>query len=131
LTDFTSHGRLIYAENPESFPRGSLSPDRVFLYAQQRELELSSELQQLIRRRTRLVNRTFRMRVQPGKPSRPFLSRKGQVGPHTILRMMHEVDFFGKYMPEFGELTCLVQHRVFSNRYTADGEHTLDAASRN
>ena len=109
---FYSHGRLIYSENPEIFHEDPFRLIRVFLYAQQRELELSSELQQLIRRRTRLVNRTFQYARAARETFQAILSRKGQVG--HILRMMHEVDFLGKYMPEFGELTCLCNTSFFT-----------------
>lgn len=94
---------------------------RAFHHAQVRQLEFHAELSDLIRRRLPLVNRTFQYARAARETFFAILSRKGEVGP--ILRLMHDLGFLGRYMPEFGALDCLVQHE-FYHRYTAD-EHTL------
>jgi [protein-PII] uridylyltransferase len=100
------------------------SPDqmmRAFELAQERNLDLSPDMEDLLSRSLRQVTRTYQYARGPRAIFTSILSQKGRVG--RILRMMHRADFLGRYLPEFGQLTCLVQHE-FLHRYTAD-EHTL------
>ena len=119
--EFFSRAGQLHVSDPQLFVREPAQIMKAFEHAQERRLELSPELTDLLTRRLRYVTREFRYGKVPREIFARILSRKGEVA--RILRMMHEVDFLGRYLPEFGPLTCLVQHEYF-HRYTAD-EHTL------
>lgn len=121
LGAFIARGTQLYAKDPAVFLREPELLMRVFQLAQEHHLDISPELEDLLSRSPQLVTRTFRYAKGPREMFRAMLSRKGEAG--CALRMMHRVDFLGRYITEFAPLTCLVQHEYF-HRYTAD-EHTL------
>jgi [protein-PII] uridylyltransferase len=111
----------LFAQSSDVFEKGPEAMMEVFELAQLRHLELSPDLSDLFTRNLGLITGGFRSSKGPREIFHRIVSRKGEVG--RVLRMMHRVDFLGRYVPEFGQLTCLVQHEFF-HRYTAD-EHTL------
>ncbi len=119
--DFVSREDQLHAKQPNVFQTNPNLMMEAFRLVQTQRLELSPELEDLFARNLNLVTRTFQYAKEPRDIFRTILSQKGEVG--RVLRTMHRVDFLGRYIPEFGGLTCLVQHEFF-HRYTAD-EHTL------
>ncbi len=118
---FVAKEGMLYAASREIFQEDPARMMRGFQHAQLRQLKISPGLRDLYVRSQRLVDRTFQYARVNREIFLAILSRKGEVG--RILREMHNAEFLGKYLPEFGALTCLVQHEFF-HRYTAD-EHTL------
>ncbi len=90
---------------------------RVFRYTQQHRAKLDIELQILISNSTQLITPRITHAESPNRTFRSILQERGQVYP--TLSLMHELGVLGRFIPEFGELTCLVQHE-FYHRYTAD-----------
>jgi [protein-PII] uridylyltransferase len=118
---FRIRNRQLFPQRRTDFVKDPEAMMRAFQLAQERQLDLSPDLADLFTRNLSVVTRSFRIAKKSRDIFRAIVSRKGQVG--RVLRMMHRIDFLGRYIPEFGQLTCLVQHEFF-HRYTAD-EHTL------
>jgi [protein-PII] uridylyltransferase len=118
---FFVRNKQLHPARRDLFRKESEQMMQAFQLAQERALDLSPELADLLSRSLGQVTRTYQYARGPRAVFKAILSQKGRVG--RILRMMHRVDFLGRYIPEFGQLTCLVQHE-FLHRYTAD-EHTL------
>ncbi|MCB1279612.1 [protein-PII] uridylyltransferase [Prosthecobacter sp.] len=111
----------VYAEGPTIFKEDPERLMRLFLHTQKRHLRLSPDLFQLIQDNFRLVDSSFRYSKTNRETFEAILTNKGDAA--RTLRQMHRVGFLGRFMPEFGALTNLVQHEFF-HLYTAD-EHTL------
>ncbi|MSR66029.1 MAG: [protein-PII] uridylyltransferase [Pedosphaera sp.] len=112
--EITAPNRRVFRDQPRRLLR-------VFLLAQRHNLRIHPELTQMIRQQVLLVDHDFQRDEHVRDTFLEILSQRGNVA--RTIRQLHETGLLGKYLPEFGRLTCLVQHE-FYHQYTVD-EHTL------
>jgi [protein-PII] uridylyltransferase len=105
---------------------GDTSPEqwmRALRYGQAGAITLDAATQAAIRQSGSRFPRAAFATPSIGADFRAILRNKGRVGP--VVRQMHGLGFLGRVLPEFGRLTCQVQHDLY-HMYTTD-EHTLRA----
>ena len=105
------------AANKNTFKDDPIRLIRVFRYRQQFGASFSADLLHLLSRSIPLLDSRVIRSEAAAKSFLSILRAPGEVYP-TLLAM-HEYGVLGRYLPEFGALTCMVQHEYY-HRYTAD-----------
>ncbi|MFW5874470.1 MAG: [protein-PII] uridylyltransferase [Verrucomicrobiota bacterium] len=118
---FLIYDKVLSADSKDVFKKDPLRMIRVFRLMQQFGASLDPDLKYLITRSIPLIDHHVINNESAAKSFNAILRMPGEV--HPVLRLMHELGVLGRYLPEFGELTCMVQHEYY-HRYTAD-EHVL------
>ena len=122
IDGFTLQEGILTPDHDKIFEEDPLRLIRVFRIAQQHKAHLHIDLESLIEESYYLLIIDHPWPTPLQNCFRAILQEAGHVQP--ILSKMHELGVLGHLIPEFGRLTCLVQHEFF-HRYTAD-IHTLD-----
>jgi [protein-PII] uridylyltransferase len=94
-----------------------------FALAQAADVPLSQTLRDAMRQSLGAVDLDFRRSHEASQAFMKLLARRGRAG--YALRMMHEIGFLTRFVPEFRRISLLIQHDLY-HHYTAD-EHTLKA----
>lgn len=110
----TAHRKNVFAEDPARLVR-------LFRYAQQHGAGVDFDLQAEVEEQSFLLCPNTPAMEAAERSLLAILKEVGQVYP--ALERLHALGVLGRVIPEFGRLTCLVQHEYF-HRYTAD-IHTL------
>lgn len=114
---------FIYAHSSKIFKRDPRLLITLFRHCQKYGVIPSDELEIMIRDSSHLIN--DKVRNDAGANAEFMKIIRSQWDVYPILYKMHFLNVLGAFIPEFDELTCLVQHE-FYHRYTAD-VHTLNS----
>ncbi len=115
-------GRLRLADpDGRAFTESPTRLMKVFWHMHRLGCELSSDLQRAMEDALDLVDDEFRRSPVVRDLFLGICRQWGRVAP--TLREMHELGLLGRYLPEFGALTCLVQYDVY-HKFSAD-QHSL------
>ncbi|MGH6689792.1 MAG: [protein-PII] uridylyltransferase [Gammaproteobacteria bacterium] len=115
-------GRLHAADrDPDFFRAEPLRIMKVFWHLHRLGCELSLDLERAVEAALDVVDEELRRAPAMRDLFLEICGNWGRVA--LTLSEMHELGFLGRYLPEFGALTCLVQYDVY-HRFSAD-QHSL------
>jgi len=114
-------GKLRVENDAQFFAKNPLRMFDAFAFAQAANVPFSHDVNEAINHSLAGVNQDFRASAEAADAFLKLLRRRGRVG--HLLRLMHQVGFLGRYLPEFGRISLLIQHDLY-HHYTID-EHTL------
>lgn len=117
------NGHLDLEGDAELFTENPLLIFDAFALAQAASVPFGHLLQEAVRQSLPLIDQAFRTSADASQAFLKLLSRRGRGG--FVLRLMHEVGFLARFMPEFERISLLIQHDLY-HHYTVD-EHTLQA----
>ena len=117
------NGRLQFDGEPDLFNKKPLAIFNAFALAQAARVPFGVRLRETLAHSMRGIGPAFRNSVEVSNAFCKLLRRRGRAG--YVLRLMHEVGFLGRLIPEFGRISLLVQHDLY-HHFTVD-EHTLRA----
>jgi [protein-PII] uridylyltransferase len=118
-----SNGRVQFDGDAKLLTGNPMLLFDAFALAQAADVPLSQTLRAAMRQSLPAVDRTFRLSVEASRSFMRLLGRRGRGG--YVLRLMHEIGFLARFVPEFGHISLLIQHDLY-HHYTVD-EHTLKA----
>jgi len=114
---FDLNGEELSSPNLQIFDEDPERLIRLFRHSQRLSAKLSPDLRSLVRNRLALIDSSLINSTSANVTFRSILQEIGNVSP--TLCEMHELGVLGRFVPEFGRLTCKVQHDLY-HRFTAD-----------
>jgi len=115
------NGRLQFDGEADLFNQKPLTVFNAFALAQAARVPLGFRLRNLLTGSARGCGTIFRGSREVPESFFKLFRRHGRVG--YVLRLMHDVGFLARVVPEFGRVSMLVQHDLY-HHFTVD-EHTL------
>ena len=121
LTDFRIENGRVIASDADVFKRNPRNLLRLFDVANETGSYLHPETVRQVRRSLRLIDDDLRADGEAAKIFFKLLTDSGK--PERILRQIHAADVLGRYIPEFGQVTAMMQFNMY-HHFTVD-EHLL------
>lgn len=90
---------------------------KIFEYAQKHGVAISVTVKSLIRKNLHLINDKFRRSKEVNQSF--FAILRSDKGASETLQLMHHLEFLNRFIPEFGNIYCKVQHDLY-HIYTVD-----------